>query len=75
MKKIKQYLPFILWSISTIILSVVGLVLLPVLILREALHNLLSKNKVNPKVRTQHHLSKEDSPQDQYIGRINKRVS
>jgi hypothetical protein len=33
MKKINQYLPFILWSIATIILTILAFIMLPVLIL------------------------------------------
>jgi len=33
MKKLQQYLPFIIWSIATIILTVLAFIMLPVLIL------------------------------------------
>lgn len=33
MKKINQYLPFLLWSFATIILTILAFILLPVLIL------------------------------------------
>jgi hypothetical protein len=33
MKKLQQYLPFILWSIATIILTVLAFIMLPALIL------------------------------------------
>jgi hypothetical protein len=33
MKKINQYLPFILWSIATIILTILAFIMLPALIL------------------------------------------
>lgn len=35
MKKLNQYLPFIIWSIVTIILTVIGFFILPVLLLLE----------------------------------------
>jgi hypothetical protein len=44
MKKLMQYLPFILWSILTIILTVLALIILPILLLWEKIHNLIRKN-------------------------------
>lgn len=44
MKKINQYLPFILWSISTIILTVLAFIILPLLLILEKYH---STNKIN----------------------------
>jgi hypothetical protein len=44
MKKIKQYLPFILWSIATILLTVIAFVLLPFLILWKKLERYFDKN-------------------------------
>jgi hypothetical protein len=44
MKKILQYLPFILWSISTIILTVLGFIILPVLLAREKFNSYIRKD-------------------------------
>jgi hypothetical protein len=44
MKKIMQYLPFILWSITTIILSILALFILPILLVWEKFHNLIRKD-------------------------------
>jgi hypothetical protein len=44
MKKIKQYLPFILWSISTIILTVLALIFLPILLLWEKIRKFNRKD-------------------------------
>ena len=44
MKKLMQYLPFILWSISTIILTVLALIILPVLLAWEKFHNYIRKD-------------------------------
>lgn len=35
MKRIKQYLPFILWAISTVIVTILALFILPVLLIWE----------------------------------------
>jgi hypothetical protein len=43
MKKINQYLPFILWSICTVILTIVAFVFLPVLLLWEIIANYFRK--------------------------------
>ena len=48
MKKINQYLPFILWSVSTIILTILGFVILPIVLLWKKLQNLYMKHEVNP---------------------------
>jgi hypothetical protein len=50
MKKIIQYLPFILWSVSTIILTVIGFIIVPVLLLWEKLQSLFKKKVVTPRV-------------------------
>ena len=44
MKKIMQYLPFILWSISTIILTVLAFILLPVLLAWEKFNSYIRKD-------------------------------
>lgn len=44
MKKIMQYLPFILWSISTIILTVLAFIILPILLVSEKIHNYIRKD-------------------------------
>jgi hypothetical protein len=43
MKKINQYLPFILWSIATIILTVLAFLLLPFLIIWKKLETYFLK--------------------------------
>ena len=50
MKKINQYLPFILWSSATLVLTVLAFVILPVLLLWEKLHSLNSKNDTSVQV-------------------------
>jgi hypothetical protein len=57
MKKLMQYLPFILWSISTIILTVLALIILPILLVREKIHNYIIKDaatglKINQEYKT-----------------------
>jgi succinate dehydrogenase/fumarate reductase cytochrome b subunit len=44
MKKIMQYLPFILWSISTIILTVLAFIILPILLVWEKFNSYIGKD-------------------------------
>jgi succinate dehydrogenase/fumarate reductase cytochrome b subunit len=44
MKKIMQYLPFILWSISTIILTILAFIILPVLLAWEKFNGYIRKD-------------------------------
>jgi hypothetical protein len=44
MKKLMQSLPFILWSISTIILTVLAFIILPILLGWEKFHNFIRKD-------------------------------
>jgi succinate dehydrogenase/fumarate reductase cytochrome b subunit len=45
MKKKMQYLPFILWSISTIILTIVAFIILPVLLAWEKIKGYIRTGK------------------------------
>jgi len=51
MKKIAQYLPFILWSIFTVSLTVLLFVLLPVLLLREKFNDSRNHSVRSPKMK------------------------
>lgn len=44
MRKINQYLPFILWSTATIILTVIAFVALPLLIVYKMIEGLVTGN-------------------------------
>jgi hypothetical protein len=44
MKKMMQFLPFILWSILTIILTVLAFIILPILLVWEKIHNYIRKD-------------------------------
>jgi hypothetical protein len=47
MRRIKQYLPFILWSILTIILTILGFIILPILLLGDRIHCCSRENEVS----------------------------
>jgi hypothetical protein len=44
MKKLMQYVPFILWSIPIIILAVLALIMFPILFLWEKFHYFIRKD-------------------------------
>ena len=44
MKKLMQYLPFILWSISTIILTFLAFIILPILLVWEKFYSYIRKD-------------------------------
>lgn len=45
MKKINQYLPFILWSIATIILTIIAFIFIPIIMLYNKAKTLFRKNR------------------------------
>jgi hypothetical protein len=44
MKKLMKYLPFILWSISTIIITVLTVIILPILLVWGKFYSYISKD-------------------------------
>ena len=60
MKKLNQYLPFILWSIATLILTLLSLIVLPVLILMKKAESFLRANTAK-RVREEEEQTRADS--------------
>ena len=55
MKKINQYLPFILWSVATIILTILAFIFLPVLLLIEKFKSYTRKDAMGVNVNDDKH--------------------